>query len=298
MDNVSPERRIETPNVHDYSGIPSRMTTESDAQSGILEEMTIEDVEAFDPETVVFGIGSTEPHGPHLPYGTDVFQVDALCRRTVTRANERGASALMYPTLPIGNNVNFKEYPFACRIGVRTLMEVVLDIVEAIEEEGVRKVVIVNGHGGNTDTLRATLREHAGRNSPGEGAFVCLTGALKSSSTDPDHIVEHPSPHAGESETSRVMHLRPDLVREDELDEFPMREPTVDGLDSDRVEFVPPWHGFMPESAGGETRESSAEKGEAIIDETADWLADFLVDLEAAEIHAEFPYPEQGDEEE
>jgi len=274
------------------------MTADADTQSGVLEEMTIREVEAFDPEVVVFGIGSTEPHGPHLPYGTDVFQVDELCRRTVTRANDRGGSALMYPTLPIGNNVNFEAYPFACRIGVRTLMDVVLDVIEAIEAEGVRKVVLVNGHGGNTDTLRATLREHAGRNRPGEGAFVCLTGALASSSTDPDHIVDHPSPHAGESETSRVMHLRPDLVREDELDAFPMQDPTVEGLDSDRVEFVPPWHGLMPESAGGETRESSAEKGAAIIDETADWLADFLVDLGDAGIHAEFPYPEQRNDEE
>lgn len=273
------------------------MTAEKQAQSGILEEMTIEDVEAFDPEIVLFGIGSTEPHGPHLPYGTDVFQVDALCRRTVTRANDRGARVLMYPTLPIGNNVNFKAYPFACRIGVRTLMNVVLDIVEAIEEEGVRKIVLVNGHGGNTDTLRATLREHTGRHSPGEGAFLCLTGAVGSPSGDAEDVIEYPSPHGGESETSRMMHLRPDLVREEEFDEFPMREPTVEGLDSDRVEFVPPWHSFLPESAGGETRASSAEKGEAIIDGAADWLADFLVELDVAEIQDDFPYSRgEGDE--
>ncbi len=54
--------------------------------SGILQEMTIEDVRAFEPEIVLLGVGSTEPHGPVLPYGTDTFQVDALCRRATELA--------------------------------------------------------------------------------------------------------------------------------------------------------------------------------------------------------------------
>ena len=260
---------------------------------GILEEMTIDEVEAFDPEVVVFGIGSTEPHGPHLPYGTDTIQTEAVCRRAVTRANERGASALLYPTLPIGNNVNFKAYPFACRIGVRTLMDVVLDVIEAVEEEGVEKIVLVNGHGGNTDTLEATLRDHAGRHGPGEGAFVCLTSV---SSAIPDDVrarIEHPSPHAGERETARIMHLRPDLVKEDEFEAFPMLEPTAETLRSEKVTFVPRWDAYLPESAGGETRESTAELGQALIDGAADWMADLLVELDEAQLHGKFPYPDE-----
>lgn len=262
--------------------------------TGILQEMTRDDVERLDPDVVLMGIGSTEPHGPHLPYGTDVYQTEAVCRRAVTRANDRGARALMYPTLPIGNNVNFQAYPFACRIGVRTLMNLVLDVIEAIEREGVRKVVLVNGHGGNTATLRATLREHAGRNAPDEGAFVCMTQTTDAIPDDVAERIEHPSVHAGESETSRMLHLRPDLVREEEFDEFPVREPTVDELASDDVSFVPPWHAYMPESAGGETRASTAEKGAAFVDGAADFVADVLVALDEADVHELFPYPAEG----
>ena len=61
---------------------------------GILEEMTLDDVRAFGPEVVVLGVGSTEPHGPVLPYGTDAFACDALCRRAVRLANEKGARVL------------------------------------------------------------------------------------------------------------------------------------------------------------------------------------------------------------
>lgn len=269
--------------------------SETDTPStGILEEMTVDEVEALDPEVVVLGVASTEPHGPHLPYGTDVFQADAVCRRSVTRANERGARVLMYPTLPIGNNVNFKEFPFACRVGVRTLMTVVLDIIHALEEEGVKKIVLVNGHGGNTATLQATLREHAASGPPGERAFVCATSTFNAVPDEIEERIEHPSEHAGESETSRMLHLRPDLVHEEKLDSFPMQNLSIDELESQSMYFVPPWDGYMPDSAGGDTRASSAEKGEAIVDGAADRIADVLVELHEAEIHNLFPYPEDG----
>ena len=96
--------------------------------SGILEEMTLDEVRDFNPEVALIGFGSTEPHGPVLPYGTDFFQCDALCRRAVQQANQQGARVLMYPTYAIGNNVNFKAWPFACRVSVRTLMLIVLDV--------------------------------------------------------------------------------------------------------------------------------------------------------------------------
>lgn len=270
------------------------MSDANSSPSGILAEMTIDEVEALDPDVVLFGLGSTEPHGPHLPYGTDVFQTEAVCRRSVSRANSRGARALMYPTLPIGNNVNFTAFPFACRISVRTLMNVVLDIVEALESEGIRKVVVVNGHGGNTATLQATLREHAGRSAPGEGAFVCLTSTFGSVPEEAAERVKHPSEHAGESETSRMLHLRPDLVREAAFEEFPIEDSTVDELEAEGVSFVPPWHGYMPRSAGGKTGESTAETGKALIDGAADRIADVVVALHEADVHDRFPYPRQS----
>ena len=96
--------------------------------NGILMEMTIEQVRQFRPEVVVLGSGSVEPHGPVLPYGTDYWQCDAVVRRGVLLANQQNARALMYPTLPVGNNVNFKAFPFACRLRVQTLMQMLLDI--------------------------------------------------------------------------------------------------------------------------------------------------------------------------
>lgn len=256
--------------------------------SGILQEMTIDDVRALRPEVLVLGVASTEPHGPVLPYGTDFFQCDALVRRAVTLANQRGARALMYPTLPIGNNVNFKLFPFACRVAVRTLMRMLLDIIQAVEEDGIRKIVLVNGHGGQTETVQAVIREHIDRTPRERRAFVCMTWAP--ASPEARARIQHPSDHGGEDETSRMMHVRPDLVRADKLQDLPFGKPILKAAAEGRIHFVRPWHAYVPMSAGGETRTASAEKGKALIESGAEGLADVLVELTQVPWNPDFPY--------
>jgi creatinine amidohydrolase len=259
--------------------------------SGVLTDMTLGDVLELAPEVVLLPVGSTEPHGRALPYGTDFFFADAVAREAVVRANAAGARTLMLPTLPIGNNVNFTAFPFACRIRVRTLMCMILDIIEALEQDCIRKIVILNGHGGNTATLQATLREHMERRSRGEAqAFVCLAGRCANPSDPLPVTIDHPSHHAGESEASRMMYLHPNLVKPHELADNPIKAPTIERLANAPGEFVPPWHLHMPESAGGDARTASAEKGGAIFENRVNGLAELLIDLSAAPWHPDFPY--------
>ena len=255
---------------------------------GILMEMTLPEVREFRPEVVVLGVGSVEPHGPALPYGTDYYQCDGAVRRGVELANERGARALMYPTLPIGNNVNFKAFPFACRVSVRTLMRVLGDIFDALAADGIRKIVVFNGHGGNTDTIRAVLREHYGSCEPGEAPFVCMTSGPAGLHRPP--LVEHPSDHGGESETSRMLHLRGDLVRSERIGDLPFGQLAVEALSGGGVYFVRPWHRHVPAGAGGDARQASAEKGRQLLDAEAEHLAELLVQLTRAPWTDAFPY--------
>lgn len=261
------------------------MSTEkpSPAFPGLLEEMTIDEVRRFNPEVVVVPLGSTEPHGPHLPYGTDTFQVSRLCRLAVEQANRAGARALLYPTLPITNNANFRRFPFALRIGVRTLMSVLTDIAQQCWEDGVRKVVFVNGHGGNPPALDATLRELAGRD---HMPFACWTwGKPPEGYQEP---FKHPSDHAGEKETSQMLWIRPDLVRSEHLADNPLGQLRVPSLA--KAAFVRPWHLYVPASAGGETREATAAKGESFVTAQAEGLSKLLIELAQAEYDERFPY--------
>lgn len=252
---------------------------------GILMEMTIDDVRTFSPEVVVIGIGSTEPHGPALPYGADFYQVDRLVRDSVIQANAQGAKALMYPTLPVGNNVNFKAFPFACRVSVQTLMNMLLDIIRALEEDGVRKIVLVNGHGGNTDAISATLRAHVDATPAERRAFVCTPGE-----SDCSGIIRHASDHGGEAEASRMLYVREDLVRQDQITENPFGEITVEGLSDLKPGFVRPWHLYVPVSAGGDAREASKDKGRQLYEIISTDLARLCTVLSKAEWHENFPY--------
>ena len=257
--------------------------------SGILEEMTIEEVRAMKPDTAVVPIGSTEPHGPHLPYGSDTFLTKAVSEEAVRIAVRRGAGVVCLPTIPIGNNVNFRRFPFALRMGVRTLMQVVEDIVRQLQEDGVRKVVVVNDHGRNTDALRAALREIAAN----DGApFVCLICPCDFGGDIASRLIQHPSDHAGEWETCMNLALRPDLVKSDRLGNYPFGK--LDMPELRKTFFVRPWHLYVPESAGGESRTASAEKGRKILDAAVEGLAEFLVKLAAAPWTETFPYSSAG----
>jgi creatinine amidohydrolase/Fe(II)-dependent formamide hydrolase-like protein len=122
-----------------------------------------------------------------------------------------------------------------------------------------------------------------------DGAFVCLTAGIFDT-PGIETEVTHPSPHAGEAETSQMLHLRPDLVRNDELTAFPLQEALFPQLASGQVDWVRPWHLYLPMSAGGETRTATAASGDALITAAADGLARFLVQLSEAPWHPRFPY--------
>ncbi len=260
--------------------------------NGILMEMTIEDVRSFHPEVVVLALTSTEPHGPHLPYGTDYYIGDGITREAVQLANQSGARVLMYPSLPVGNNVNFQHFPFACRMRVRTYMNVLLDIIEALEQDGIRKIVLTNSHGGNVDTIKAVLREHFERHPANSlnRAFVSYCAASGMATAEAARVIEHPSEHAGEKETSLIQHFRPELVREENFADFEISKAQLPELCDGRVHFVRAWEHYMPESCGGETRHSHPEKGKILADSAASGLANHLIGLSKAPWHPGFPY--------
>jgi creatinine amidohydrolase/Fe(II)-dependent formamide hydrolase-like protein len=85
-----------------------------------------------------------------------------------------------------------------------------------------------------------------------------------------------------------MMWIRPDLVREDRLADNPFGELRVPMLA--RATYVRPWHLYVPVSAGGETRKSTADKGQAVIEAAASGLADLLVELSEAPWDERFPY--------
>ena len=254
--------------------------------SGILEEMTIDDVRTLKPNVALIPIGSTEPHGPALPFGTDSFQVQYVAYGGTQKANELGGKVVCLPTQRISLNNNFRAFPFACRMQVPTFMSLLKDLVALCRAEDVHRIVFINGHGGNPDVIRATQRDLAAQ----DGLFTALIHTGTCASEEAKSVWENRSDHAGEGETSQVLFLRPELVRKDKITNNPFHYPKLETMKEFQVEFVRPWHLYIPASAGGDATLASAEKAKTVLNSAVEGTGRFLAELSQAEDSETFPY--------
>ncbi|MDX1764812.1 MAG: creatininase family protein, partial [bacterium] len=155
-------------------------------------------------------VGSTEQHGPHLPLDTDIFDADYLARR-VAEACSR-PQPLVLPPIPYGVSYHHEEFPGTLSIRNETLSRLVYEIGIGAARNGITKLVIINGHGGNTPALNNAAQMI----NQDSHIFVCVdTG--ETSDVDIEKITETPNDvHAGEAETSTALAIRPELVRMDQ----------------------------------------------------------------------------------
>ncbi|HEX2973800.1 MAG TPA: creatininase family protein, partial [Tepidisphaeraceae bacterium] len=159
-------------------------------------------------EVAVLPFGATEPHNLHLPYGTDTFQIDQMGRRACEAAYKRGAKVLLLPTVPFGVNTNHLRIPGALALSVTptTLLKILTDLVDSLERQGVRKLVLLNGHGGNE--LKPLMRELHHRSK----VFLCLCDFFRMAADQYKTIFDKPSEHADEVETSLALAYFPQFV--------------------------------------------------------------------------------------
>ena len=101
--------------------------------------------------------GATEAHNFHLPYSTDVIECDVLAAESARLAWERGAKVMVLPTIPFGTETNMHKLPLAINVDPSTLFRFVTDVIHSCLASGVKKIVLLNSHGGNE--MKPLLRE-------------------------------------------------------------------------------------------------------------------------------------------
>jgi len=235
-------------------------------------------------EVAVFPVGSTEPHAEHLAYGTDFFAIERFAELAVAEANARGARCLLLPTLPISCNENVRLCPWAISLRPRTLMDLVADVVTTAERNGVHKLVVLNGHGGNTSVLQAALRELASKTT----AFVGVAEQFSLSHDVEEAIAETKERgHACESETSIMLHLAPEHVKMEAAVPTRIRKSI---FSQGGIFFVNPWHLYTINTGIGDPTKATADKGRRMIEAAVDRLAQALKELSDAPMNDLFPY--------
>src|SRR6266851_7066397 len=164
----------------------------------VLAEMTHAAVRATQWEAAILPFGATEPHNLHMPYGTDNIQVELIGRRACEYATRAGARVLLLPTIPFGVNTNHLRIAgaVACSVTPTTLLHVLTDLVDSLERQGIRKIVLLNGNGGNE--LKPLTRELHHRTK----VFLCVCDWFRMAADVYPQIFREPGEHADEVETS------------------------------------------------------------------------------------------------
>lgn len=235
-------------------------------------------------EVAVLPLGATEPHNLHLPYGTDTFQVQTIADRACRLASERGARVLLLPALPYGTETNQMKFPLAMNLNPTTVGQVVTDLVESLEAHGIRKALLVNGHGGND--LKWLLRELHRDTS----VHLFLCNWYKVAADGYETIFEKKDDHAGEMETSMGLAHFPELVALDQADPGAVRPSRFAAVRAGWVEITRPWHLLTTNSGSGDPRAATAAKGQAVTERVVQRIAEFLVELAASPLDDSFPF--------
>ena len=252
----------------------------------VLAEMTHLAVRSEKWETAVLPFGATEPHNLHMPYGTDTYQAEIIGKRACAYAAQRGAKVLLMPAMPFGVNTNHLQIPGAvtCSVTPTTLLHLLTDVVDSLERQGIRKLVLLNGHGGNE--LKPLMRELHHRTK----VFLSLCDWFRMARDIYPTIFEQPGEHADEVETSLGLAFFPELLHPEQADAGKEIPTKLDAINRGWISITRPWHLATTNTGMGDPRSATAEKGRRLMDALTNRLGQFLADLSNLPMTDQFPY--------
>lgn len=257
------------------------MTTET--RLGLLSWSEVAELDR-DRTVAVLPTAAVEQHGPHLPVDTDMF----LCTRVVEEAAaraQRGGTVLVAPTLAYGSSAHHMAFAGTLTLTAATFLTAVGELCGSLAQHGFRRLLVVNGHGGNSDLTREAVQQLAVQ-APVLAAAVDYWALAREAAAQVRSSPPGGMAHACEFETSLMLHLRPESVRQ----ELVRREIPQPRFAAERLDLLVPgavaarWRTHELSSSGvlGAPDLATAEKGELLFEACANGLAGLIEQLRAA----------------
>jgi creatinine amidohydrolase len=242
----------------------------------ILVETPWKTVRETTYEVAVLPWGATEAHNYHLPYGTDTTLAAHVAAEAARRAWEAGARVVVLPAVPFGVQTGQLDIPLCLNLNPSTQAAVLRDLARSLDGQGIRKLLVLNAHGGND--FRQMIRELQ----PRVGVFLCAINWW--SCLDARPFFADPGDHAGELETSAMLHVAPEQVLPlAEAGDGRARRPRIAGLREGWAWTPRRWTQVTADTGVGDPAASTAEKGERFVSAVAERIGGFLVELAAAD---------------
>jgi creatinine amidohydrolase len=251
--------------------------------SKLLGSLSWQEVAGLDAERAValVPVAALEQHGPHLPLDTDAFLVTSVVEAAADQARA-DQPVLVTPTIFAGSSEHHMAFPGTLTLRPETLAAVVRDICLSLARHGFRRLLIVNGHGGNRAVL-ADVVQSIGFETP-INVFALDYWTLAADAAA--ELRESPTggmAHACEFETSLMLHLRPNAVRADLVArEIPKRRFSLDQLDLFQPSpLATHWktHELSRSGVLGAPDLATAGKGRAFFDVCVSGLAGLIEEL-------------------
>jgi creatinine amidohydrolase len=235
-------------------------------------------------EVAVLPIGAIEPHNRHLPYGQDFFHASYIARRCCELAWEKCHGVIALPAIPYGVDCNLLCFPLTMHVSQKTLDAMVGDIITSLQRHDIRKIVLINGHGGND--FKPFVRQIQSETD----CYVFLCNWWLVAKDRYGDIFSKPDDHAGQMETSIAMSLYPELVELDAAGDGKAREFKFEALRKGWVVTSRDFGKLNDHCAVGDPSGATAERGCSYMEITCERISQFLIELANAPIDEYFPF--------
>lgn len=221
--------------------------------------------------------GATEPHNYHLPYTTDNLLSRSVSLEAAKKASEQGVNSMVLPAIPFGSqNPGQTDLLFCIHARQETQKAILTDIVASLHRQGLHKLLILNGHGGNNfrTLIRDILVDY-------HGFMIVVSDWYKLA--DGTKYFAEPGDHAGELETAMMMHFFPERVKDKSV--FGKGESKKFIIDSLNNGFWTPrhWTQVSSDTGIGNPIHATPEKGRSFTEAVTGIVAQFIVDFARAD---------------
>ena len=245
----------------------------------ILAETNWKNIQQEEFELAVLPWAATEAHNYHLPYATDIIEAEHIAAESARIAWENGSKIIVLPTIPFGVNTGQADIKLDINLNPSTQFAILSDVIEVLNRQGIYKLLILNGHGGND--FKSIVRE-LGLKFP--KMFISVCNWFQS--LNKADFFEHSGDHADEMETSLILYLAPHLV-------LPLSEAGFGNEKKYKIkEFTEGWAwaerkwSQVSEDTGiGNPKSSSKEKGEKYFKAVTLKISKLLTELANCDIN-------------
>jgi creatinine amidohydrolase len=244
----------------------------------ILAENNWKDIKERQIDLAILPWGATEAHNYHLPYSSDVIESESISIAAAEKAFNKGAKIIVLPAIPYGVNTGQTDIKLDMNINPTTQLAILNDLIEVLNRQGIYKLLIVNGHGGND--FKPFLRE-LGLKYP----KMFLTFCNWFTALPKEEYFEHSGDHADEMETSLLLYLAPELALPlTEAGEGKAKRIKIKGMREGWAWTERKWSQVTDDTGIGNPAKATKEKGEKYFNDVVEKVSQLMLDIANADV--------------